>query len=164
MALLFDLDGTLLDTAPDFLYVINKLRNEDHLPLLSLDDIRSSVSHGVAAVLQTGFGYSKEHPLYESQAKRFLNDYRNCLGQHTVQFPGIPELLSLLENNHIPWGIVTNKPANLTEALLLKMHLSDRAACIISGDTTPNPKPHPRSLIIGREKFKYSGTAVYLYW
>ena len=154
MALLFDLDGTLLDTAPDFLYVVNKLRTEEKLSKLSLQDIRSSVSHGLAAVLKAGFGYSKEHSLYESLAKRFLHDYRNCLGQHTQQFPGIPELLSLLEDNDIPWGIVTNKPAHLTEPLLEIMNLKDRAACIVSGDTTPNPKPHPAHLLLAAKNLK----------
>lgn len=147
IALLFDLDGTLLDTAPDFVHVINQLRTEDHLPPLPLEEVRPFVSHGISALLSVGFGYDKDHPQYENKAKRFLHYYRHCLGQHTTQFPGMPELLLSLEAHHIPWGVVTNKTADLAEPLLQLMNLKDRAACLVSGDTTQNPKPHPEPLL-----------------
>lgn len=155
MVLLFDLDGTLLDTAPDFLYALNQLRVENHLAPISsslLSDIKHHVSNGTEALLSHGLGLTVNDPHYESQAKRFLSIYREHLGQHTQHFPGIPMLLSLLEDHQIPWGIVTNKPQWLTEPLLKFLNLDKRAACIISGDTTPYLKPHPAPLLLASKQ------------
>lgn len=146
MSFLFDLDGTLLDTAPDFIYVLNQIRKEEHLSPLPLAAIRPLVSHGLATIIAEGLGIPKEHPQYDHYAHKFLEYYRSCLGQHTQFFPGILNLLSILENNSILWGIVTNKPAWLTLPLLESLKLQQRAACIVSGDSTKNPKPHPEPL------------------
>lgn len=146
MNVLFDLDGTLLDTAPDFAHVLNQLRSENHLPALSLTEVRPMVTNGLPSLLSTGLGVNAEHPDYPSLSQRFLSLYHACLGDYADYFLGIPELLSSLEEHRIPWSIVTNKAAWLTLPLLQKFHLTDRAACIVSGDTTLKPKPHPDPL------------------
>lgn len=147
--ILFDLDGTLLDTAPDFLYALQQLRKEEGLAPLSpsaLLQLRPAVSNGIGALITNGFGMDPEHPDSPILGKRLRDLYQQILGINTKPFPGIESLLTTLEQRNIPWGVVTNKPRELTEPLLLQQNLSHRAACIVSGDTTPNIKPHPEPL------------------
>ena len=142
-AVLFDLDGTFADTARDMAYAINRLMElRDQTPL-PFETIRPQVSHGSRALVRLAFGLEPGDPGYEDRRREFLDIYSNNLANHTVPFPGILELVAKLERETIPWGIVTNKPAWLTDPLMAAMGLSTRAACVVSGDTTPNPKPHP---------------------
>jgi phosphoglycolate phosphatase len=152
MTLLFDLDGTLLDTAPDFAYAINTLRATLGKPALSIESIRPAVSHGVEAMLYTGFELKPTDPTYTSVVQQCIKLYQEQLAYHALPFPGILELLDHLESHQIAWGIVTNKPAFLTDPLIERLKLSHRAGCVVSGDTTSHSKPHPEPLLYACKK------------
>lgn len=146
MALLLDLDGTLLDTAPDIAYAINTLRATFNKPPLSIATVRPAVSEGLEALIHIGFGLLPPDRDYKVVARRCLDLYEAELARDTKPFPGMLPLLDCLEQSSIPWGIVTNKPAALTEALLKKLNLWGRAHCVVSGDTLALAKPHPDPL------------------
>jgi 2-phosphoglycolate phosphatase len=146
---LFDLDGTLADTAPDLAYALNGVRAEQGLPPLPFDTIRPMVSHGGLALTRLGFGLEPEHPDFAPRRQRLLDIYRANIARETRLFPGMAELLAAIEDHGMNWGVVTNKPAWLTEPLLAALGLSQRAACIVSGDTTTNRKPHPEPILHG---------------
>ena len=142
-AVLFDLDGTLVDTAPDLGLALNLLRGRHGQPPLPDSEIRPHASHGARGLLQAGFGLSAEHPEFEAYRSEFLNLYAENICRDSRLFDGILELLDTLEARRIPWGVVTNKPARFTEPLLSLLNLAERAATIVSGDTCREPKPHP---------------------
>ncbi|HWW19490.1 MAG TPA: HAD-IA family hydrolase [Steroidobacteraceae bacterium] len=150
-AALFDLDGTLLDTAPDLAYALNALRVECALPQLPFAPIRAQVSNGAAAVLRLGFPNAGEERFATLRA-RFLQLYRSHLARETRLFPGFDEVLERLEAHGIPWGIITNKPASFTEPLLQELGLFERAGCVLSGDSLPVTKPDPLPLITAARK------------
>ncbi|HQU15371.1 MAG: phosphoglycolate phosphatase [Chromatiales bacterium 21-64-14] len=143
---LFDLDGTLLDTAPDMAYALNRLLEERHRPCLPFERIRPLVSNGSAGLIRYAFQRAPQDPDFEDLRQRFLALYRDNLVRDTRVFPGMDEVLSTLESARIQWGVVTNKPAWLTDPLLQQLGLWERAACVVSGDTTQNRKPHPEPL------------------
>lgn len=145
-AVLFDLDGTLLDTALDMTEALNRLRAEEGLEALSNEAVRCQVSHGGHALVRLGFGVlpSDEH---EAMRTRLLDIYRRQLAKHTQLFEGGDEMLTGLENRGLRWGIVTNKPGWLTDPLLLEVGLSARAGAVVSGDTLSERKPHPMPLL-----------------
>ena len=145
--ILFDLDGTLLDTAPDLGAALNTLRADHNLPPLSAERIRPLVSHGSPALLKLGFGIEPQDSRYAGMRARLLDIYRNCLSRKTRFFPGIEVLLEELEQRALRWGIVTNKPAALTQPLVETFQLHTRAVCVVSGDSTPRRKPHPDQLL-----------------
>lgn len=154
MAILFDLDGTLLDTAPEFIAAALQLRKEFGLPQLpstALQKIRVSVSHGMSALITAAFEVTETNPTHAIFRKQLLDLYQQNLGQQTKPFPGIEHLLQILDKRKIPWGVVTNKLSYLTEPLLRQQDLAKRAACIVSGDTTPHSKPHPAPLLYAAE-------------
>jgi len=141
---LFDLDGTFADTAPDLAAALNfALRQAGRAPL-PYERIRPHVSHGAQALLRLGFG---EEP-GEGPRQELLRFYRDNLTRHTRLFPGMALVLERLEHAGLPWGIVTNKPAWLTEPLMQGLGLFERAGCIVSGDTTANKKPHPEPILL----------------
>lgn len=144
---LFDLDGTLVDTAPDLAATLNVLRAERGLEPLPFDVIRPHVSHGARAMVQVGFGIDERDARFAALRQRFLDLYRERLMQDSRLFDGMDEVLATLENRGVKWGVVTNKPAWLTEPLLRDLGLAPRAACVISGDSTRNRKPHPEPLL-----------------
>lgn len=146
-AILFDLDGTLVDTAPDLAFALNTLLRQEGYSTLPYEDIRPVASHGSPALLSLGFGVSTKDPNYPPLQKRFLQLYQDNIARETALFEGMEEVLSTLKEAKIPWGIVTNKPAFLTEPLLEKLNLTHRAACIVSADTTPFSKPHPAPML-----------------
>ena len=142
---LFDLDGTLADTAPDLANALNhvlKIHNCNPLPYKT---IRPIVSHGGMALIKLGFG--KEHPEFDTLYQELLQHYQNNIANETVLFPGMNELLLELENKNINWGVVTNKPSWLTEPLLDALNLTSRAVAIVSGDTLEQRKPHPAPIL-----------------
>lgn len=142
---LFDLDGTLADTGPDLANALNHvLKKHDYDPL-PYETIRPVVSHGGMALVTLGFG--EEHPEFDTFYKELLDHYQANIANKTTLFPGMNELLLDLENNNINWGVVTNKPAWLTEPLLEALNLTSRAATIVSGDTLEQRKPHPAPLL-----------------
>jgi 2-phosphoglycolate phosphatase len=145
-AVLFDLDGTLLDTAQDFHESLNDLRAEENLEPLSFETVRAQVSHGGHALVRLGFG-TLEPEAHEAMRMRLLNIYRKRLAKHTRLFEGGDEMLDALENRGLTWGIVTNKPGWLTDPLLVEVNLSSRARAVVSGDTLPERKPHPMPLL-----------------
>ncbi|MGB5102393.1 MAG: phosphoglycolate phosphatase [Steroidobacteraceae bacterium] len=145
-ALLLDLDGTLLDTAPDMGGALNRLRVERGREPLPSNVFRPVVSHGAARLVALGFP-DATGDAFERLRLRFLELYAQNLAGHTRLFPGIDEVLTELEDRGLPWGIVTNKPAWLTDPLLEALALTHRAACVVSGDTLPERKPHPLPLL-----------------
>jgi phosphoglycolate phosphatase len=143
---LFDLDGTLLDTAPDMVAALNSLRREEDLAPLPYDLVRAGVSHGAARVVATGFPDASD-AARAALVARFLDIYRGTLSAGTRLFPGMDAVLAALELNGLKSGIVTNKAAWLTEPLLEQLGLRARFACVVSGDTLPERKPHPSPLL-----------------
>jgi 2-phosphoglycolate phosphatase len=150
-AVLFDLDGTLLDTAPDMAAALNSLRREEGLAALDFSEIRPLVSHGAAALVRLGFPWAAE-PEFSALRGRFLEIYRGRLAVETRPYEGILEALRRLESSGIPWGVVTNKPGSLTDSLLEQLALRDRAGVIVSGDTLAERKPHPGPLLHAADK------------
>jgi len=144
---LFDLDGTLVDTAPDLANALNRLRQIHNMPKLSFSRIRSVVSLGGEAMIKLAFDLSKNDPEYPIVRKSFLELYANKIYCDTKLFNGMDCVLSTLDKNNIQWGIVTNKPEYLTKLLLEAMSLDMRPTCIVSGDTLPFAKPRPEPLL-----------------
>lgn len=142
-ACLFDLDGTLADTAPDLANALNKVRLEQQLLPLSLEDIRPHVSNGSVDLIRTGFNMEPDHTDFESLRLRLVEHYFDAVAEETTLFPQMAELLAQFEQQGIHWGVVTNKPERLTDPLMAALGLTQRAACIVSGDTTAERKPHP---------------------
>ena len=145
---LFDLDGTLADTAPDLAQALNVLLKEEGRAPLPFEKIRPEVSHGATALVKLGFGIGPQDADFDRLRKRFLALYSQDLCTHTRPFPGIETLLENLQQRGINWGIVTNKPAFLTEPLVASLGLRPAASCVISGDTTVNRKPHPEPMLL----------------
>ena len=150
-ALLLDLDGTLLDTAPDMGGALNRLRGESGLEPLPAAVIRPVVSHGAMRLVKLGFPQA-EGDEFERLRLRFLELYSQFLAVDTQLFPGIEAVLAELEERAIPWGVVTNKPGWLTDPLMAALGLDRRAACIVSGDTVAERKPHPLPLLHAAER------------
>lgn len=145
-ALLLDLDGTLLDTAPEMAAALNILRDEEHLAPLPFHLIRPTVSHGSTGMLNLGFGGVTAME-FERLRVRFLDIYRAKLGSNTRLFDGFDAVLEHVSQNGLAWGVVTNKPGWLTDPLLQMMHITPTNACIVSGDTVGERKPHPLPLL-----------------
>ena len=144
---LFDLDGTLLDTAPDLAAALNTVLEENRRPAMPYESIRPVVSHGGMALIKLGFGLAQDDPRFDPLRQRLLSVYRDNISQQTTLFPGMHELLQTIEQRGMQWGVVTNKPGWLTDPLLEDLHLDTRAACIVSGDTLSERKPHPAQLL-----------------
>ncbi|MCX7181071.1 MAG: HAD-IA family hydrolase [Proteobacteria bacterium] len=147
-AVLFDLDGTLADSAPDLGSALNLLLAEEGQAQLPLQLTRPHASNGVRGLLGAGFGLSPADEKYADLARRFLDHYESILCQGTTLFPGIAELLAGLDQRGISWGIVTNKMQRFTLPLAESLGLRRGAACIVSGDTSPRAKPHPDPLLL----------------
>jgi len=142
---LFDLDGTLADTAPDLAAALNHVLKTHNCEPLPYETIRPYVSHGGIALTTLGFG--KEHPEFDSLYKELLAHYENNIANETTLFAGMDDLLTNLEANNLNWGVVTNKPGWLTAPLMQALKLTSRAATIVSGDTLEQRKPHPAPIL-----------------
>lgn len=145
---LFDLDGTLADTAPDLAHALNTLLVEEGKKALPYQIIRPEVSHGATALIKLGFGVSAGDAGFDRLRERFLAFYSADLCKHTKPFAGIEPLLKSLQQKNINWGIVTNKPAFLTDPLMAQLNLAPGPICVISGDSTNNRKPHPEPMLL----------------
>lgn len=143
---LFDLDGTLIDTAPDMAAALDKLCLEENQKVLSYQAVRPHVSDGSVALVKLAFGEQLEAARLEKLKTRYLAIYQQNLAVKSVLFDEMPELLNELKHRHIKWGVVTNKPGWLTEPLMQALKLDKRAACIVSSDSTKNRKPHPEPM------------------
>lgn len=148
---LFDLDGTLVDTAPDLALALNLQRERHGLSPLALEIVRPHASHGSRGLLGIGFGMAPEHAQFEAMREEYLALYDQVFTRSPQIFDGIAEVLEALEDAGILWGVVTNKPRRFTQPLLTAMGLSTRAACIVSGDDATRPKPHPDTLLLACE-------------
>jgi phosphoglycolate phosphatase len=146
-AVLFDLDGTLADTAPDLAAAVNKMRHERGLEMVPLDDLRPLASAGARGLIGGAFGIGPEHPEFAAMRDEFLANYEADLCIETTLFQGIDAVLDELDARGVRWGIVTNKVARLTDPLVALLGLDVRAGCVVSGDTTPHSKPHPAPLL-----------------
>ncbi|MFW5824825.1 MAG: HAD-IA family hydrolase [Marinobacter sp.] len=145
-AVLFDLDGTLIDTAPDFIRCLNHLRLERQLAPLPADGIRPHVSDGARAMIRLGFGLEPDDPGYREHHARFLDLYEAGICEQAGLFTGMDRLLNALESARVPWGIVTNKPARFAEPLLTALALQSRCSALICPDHVSERKPHPEGL------------------
>jgi phosphoglycolate phosphatase len=145
-AVLFDLDGTFADTAPDLAYALNCMRVSRQLPLLPVATTRAYTSMGARGLLGVGLDVTPEHPDYAAMRDEFLAHYEANLCRETQLFPGMAELLDELERRGLKWGIVTNKAERYTHPLLKLLGVDHRAACVIGGDTTGKTKPDPAPL------------------
>lgn len=147
---LFDLDGTLIDTAPDMIDSLNQLRREEGLEPLAYALARTQVSHGSTGLVRLAFP-STEPVRFENLRERFLALYNERVARDTQLFDGAVEVLEALETSRRPWGIVTNKPTFLTTPLLHAIGIGLRAGCVVAGDTLPERKPHPAPLLHAAE-------------
>jgi phosphoglycolate phosphatase len=148
---LFDLDGTLVDTAPDLSETLNRLLINHQLPIISLESIRPYVSHGTIGMLGFAFGLTKSDPEFAGLRQEFLQIYRNHLCYQSKLFEGMDEVLDFIERRKLTWGVVTNKPDFLTKPLMQELSLEHRCACIVSGDTLPTSKPDPAPMFYAAE-------------
>lgn len=162
-AVLFDLDGTLADTAPDLGHALNRQRAARGLTALPIELIRIEASAGARGLLGLGFNIGPGDPGYEAMRNEFLDFYAERLCHETSLFPGITDLLDQLDVRGVPWGIVTNKPARFTQPLMRELGLSRRAACIVSGGDTVHSKPHPEPLLTASSAMAVApGECIYL--
>lgn len=150
-AILFDLDGTFADTAPDLGAALNHLRTLHDKPPMPLETIRPQASHGSLGLLKLGFNIEPDAPNYVDLRDAFLDYYASHICVHTTLFPGMAELIDILEQRGLPWGIVTNKPHRFTLPLMQALGYAQRASCLISGDTCARAKPFPDSLLKASE-------------
>ena len=160
---LFDLDGTLADTAPDLAATANAMRQARGLAALPYADLRPLASHGARGLIGRALGRTPEHDDFEPLRQEFFSRYEAALCVHSRLFDGIESLLSALETSGRPWGIVTNKIARFTDPLVRALDLHRRAACVVSGDTTAHAKPHPLPLLhAAREAGRSAAEAIYV--
>jgi phosphoglycolate phosphatase len=145
-AILFDLDGTLADTAPDLAAAVNLLRTVRGLEPTAYELLRPTASAGARGMIGAAFGLKPGDDGFVELREGFFDNYQAAMAVHSTLFPGIVELLAGIEEAGLQWGIVTNKPARFTDPLLPQIGLG-HAACIISGDTTAHAKPHPAPLL-----------------
>jgi N-acetyl-D-muramate 6-phosphate phosphatase len=145
-AVLFDLDGTFADTAPDLARALNTMRAARNLSPVPLEATRPVTSTGARGLLRVGFGMTPEHPDYASMREEFLEIYASSLCVDTRLFPGISELLEGIEERGMKWGIVTNKVERLAKPLIEQLQLGARCGCVVGGDTAGVTKPHPAPL------------------
>jgi len=146
-AVLFDLDGTLADTAPDLAAALNRVRADRGLAPVPASGLRSSSSHGARGLIGAGMGVAPDHPDYHALRDAFLAHYETGLCVDTTLFGNVEALLAAIESRALKWGIVTNKAARYTMRLLDLLGLGERAGIVVCGDTTPHTKPHPAPLL-----------------
>ena len=151
-AVLFDLDGTLADTAPDLAAALNRVRRAHGLDPVPASRLRSSSSHGARGMLGTGMGIAPQHPGYAALRDDFLEQYAAALCVDTALFADVGALLDAIEGRSLKWGIVTNKATRYTTPLLELLGLGGRAGTVVCGDTTPFAKPHPAPLLAAADR------------
>ncbi|MFI3158027.1 MAG: HAD-IA family hydrolase [Methylococcaceae bacterium] len=150
---LFDLDGTLVDTAPDLISCLNRALNSHGFDAVAAEIIKPFISYGAAAMINAS------RPSINDQLKAdiletMLTHYQNNIAEYTVFFSGMVETLAAIEAQGLKWGVVTNKRERFTNPLMAALKLTERAACIVSGDTTANPKPHPEPMLTACKQAK----------
>jgi len=162
-AILFDLDGTLVDTAPDFIRILNQQREQHKLPPLAAKLIRDTVSDGARALTKLAFGGEPGEIEFEIKRNELLELYAQCVGDEARLFEGMEQSLQFFEQHEIPWGIVTNKPKRFTDILLKKLSLTTRCAVSLCPDDVSKAKPDPESLFLACERLACSpADAIYV--
>jgi len=146
-ALFFDLDGTLLHTAPDLIHALNQVLHLHHRAPIPLHASRDLDYTGSESLLTSSLGMDKDHPEFAPIKEKFIQIYEQHSTERTDFFPGMSELLAHLDENAITWGVITNKPEFLTLPLMQHFNLHERSHCIIAGDTLAKRKPHPDQLL-----------------
>jgi len=146
-AVLFDLDGTLADSAGDLAGAINRIRGDRGLAPVPVDRLRPHASSGARGLIGAGMGIAPGDPSYIELRDTFLAYYAEGLAETTRLFDGVPALLATLEARALPWGVVTNKAERFTTPVVAALGIAGRAAVVVCGDTTPHPKPHPAPLL-----------------
>lgn len=144
---LFDLDGTLIDSAPDLGAAADQMRVRRGMTSLPLESYRPLCGAGARGMLEIAFAMGPGHPDYEPMREEFFTNYERCLTERTFAFDGVPELIEALQARGMAWGVVTNKSQRFTDPLTAAMPLFTSAGAIVSGDTTPHAKPHPAPLL-----------------
>jgi phosphoglycolate phosphatase len=155
-AVLFDLDGTLIDSAPDLGAAADKMRTDRGLPSLDYALYRPMAGSGARGMLEIAFGMGPEHPDYENFKEEFLSNYEKAMTVHSVIFDGVQDLLVHLQELGLRWGVVTNKSQRFTLPLTAQIPLFASAQAIVSGDTTPHAKPHPEPLFEAARRMQLS--------
>ncbi|MDE0715225.1 MAG: HAD-IA family hydrolase [Gammaproteobacteria bacterium] len=150
-AVLFDLDGTLLDTAEDLVAALNTILDEDGRPPMPLDTFRPWVSQGGLTLVSMAYGLPRESEEAQALWQRYLAAYESDISRHSCLFDGLEGILAGLESGSRPWGIVTNKPTYLTDRLLRELGMRDRPACMVCSDTAPRSKPWPDPVLLACE-------------
>jgi 2-phosphoglycolate phosphatase len=145
-AVLFDLDGTLIDSAPDLGAAADKMRTDRGLPSLDPALYRPMAGAGARGMLKVAFGLTPEEPDFMTMREEFFRNYEQAMTVRTYIFEGVIELIAQLQTRGLPWGVVTNKSSRFTDPLTQMMPLFESAGAIVSGDTTPHAKPHPEPL------------------
>ena len=146
-AVLFDLDGTLVDSAPDLAAAVETMRQARGMTPISLGNYRHMAGAGARGMLGIGFGIEPEDKRYAALREEFFSNYERCLTERTHPFPGVPELIHRLLDSGLLWGVVTNKVTRFSAPLTKSLGLFESASVVISGDTTAHPKPHPLPLL-----------------
>lgn len=146
-AVLFDLDGTLIDSAPDLGAAVDQMRVDRGMTSLPLVHYRPMAGAGARGMIGLAFGFTPEHPEYDAMKEEFFRNYEACMTQRTFAFEGVEQMIDKLVAAQLPWGVVTNKSKRFAEPLTMAMPLFQTAAVVISGDTTPHAKPHPEPLL-----------------
>ena len=157
-AVLFDLDGTLIDSAPDLGAAVDKMRVARGMTSLPLAHYRPMAGAGARGMIGLAFGWTPEHPDYEQLKEEFFVNYESCMTERTFAFEGVAQLIDSLVQLKMPWGVVTNKSKRFTEPLTKAMPLFASAAVVISGDTTPHAKPHPAPLLEAAKRLNIDPT------
>lgn len=158
-AILFDLDGTLADTAPGLGHALNLQRQRHGLPPLPADVIRPYASHGSSGLLGIGFGLKHADSAFAAMRDEYLALYDEVFCISPMLFDGMADVLLAIENMHLPWGVVTNKPRRFTVPLMDALGLSARASSIVSGDDCARAKPHPDTLFLASRQIGVDASA-----
>jgi phosphoglycolate phosphatase len=158
-AVLFDLDGTLIDSAPDLGAAVDKMRVDRGMPSLPLLHYRPMAGAGARGMIALAFGFTPEHPEYDAMKEEFFRNYEACMTKRTFAFEGVVQMIDALVAAPLPWGVVTNKSKRFAEPLTQAMPLFKTAAVVISGDTTPYAKPHPEPLFEAARRLGIDPTA-----
>lgn len=151
---LFDLDGTLVDSAPDLCASLNRIRRSENLAPLPYNVLREYAGSGARGLLKIGFDITDHDPRFPELKERFLSDYQNHCAEKVCCFDGIEQTLEEIEQAGWQWGVVTNKFSNFTIPIMKKLGLYDRACVIISGDETGKLKPHPDNMLVALNKMR----------